>query len=132
MFKYPLTTTLVQFFIGSCISMIFWGTGFVKKPQFKFSFVSVKCANAPPLKDPSPDSCHFVEGSKRLSPGNDTCSGECPNKRQLGARSRVLHSHRESEFVLSLCVSELRRLKGLRACSHVSEALERNLLRTSP
>ncbi|GAX82853.1 hypothetical protein CEUSTIGMA_g10279.t1, partial [Chlamydomonas eustigma] len=38
-FKYPLTTTLIQFMIGSCISFIFWGTGFVKRPQFQLGFV---------------------------------------------------------------------------------------------
>ncbi|KAG1667772.1 hypothetical protein FOA52_010809 [Chlamydomonas sp. UWO 241] len=32
-FKYPITTTCVQFLIGSIISLVFWTVGAVKKPE---------------------------------------------------------------------------------------------------
>lgn len=40
-FKFPLTTTLVQFLIGSCLSLAFWATGLVKRPgaQFDMEFM---------------------------------------------------------------------------------------------
>ena len=40
-FKFPLTTTLVQFLIGSLLSLLFWATGIVKRPgaQFDMEFM---------------------------------------------------------------------------------------------
>lgn len=46
-FKYPFTTTLVQFLIGSLLSLTFWATGIVKRPNAQFDLTFVK--NVAPL-----------------------------------------------------------------------------------
>lgn len=46
-FKYPLTTTLVQFAIGTCLSLVFWATGIVKRPGSQFNMEFMK--NVAPL-----------------------------------------------------------------------------------
>jgi len=38
-FPFPLTTTNIQFAIGSVVSLVFWATGFVKLPQFNMGMI---------------------------------------------------------------------------------------------
>ncbi|KAG2435509.1 hypothetical protein HYH02_011803 [Chlamydomonas schloesseri] len=38
-FPFPLTTTNIQFFIGSCLSLLFWATGIVKLPKIDMALV---------------------------------------------------------------------------------------------